>query len=136
MGIILSIKPQYAYAILNGTKKVEFRKKIFKNDVKDVFIYVTAPEKRIVGYFTISNIVENTPGQLWRKFGKVGGINRKDFFNYYTGLSHGYSICINNVEIFNNKVNPDEVFRKFFPPQSFVYLNRNRKNEILRRAFG
>jgi len=53
MNAILSIKPQYANAILKKEKTVEFRKKVFKNEVDRVYIYSSSPVKRIVGYFTI-----------------------------------------------------------------------------------
>ena len=36
MNAILSIKPQYANAILKKEKTVEFRKKVFKNEVDRV----------------------------------------------------------------------------------------------------
>ena len=59
--VILSIKPIYAQAIMNGTKKVEFRKKIFKRPVDKIFVYSSSPEQKIIGFFTISEIVEDEP---------------------------------------------------------------------------
>ena len=82
--VILSIKPVYAHAIMDGTKKVEFRKKIFKRPVDKVFVYSSSPEKKIVGFFTISDIIEDKPERLWEEFEKVGGIEKKNFFDYST----------------------------------------------------
>ena len=40
MKVLLSIKPEFADKIFNGTKKYEFRKSIFKNkDVDTVVVY-------------------------------------------------------------------------------------------------
>ena len=78
--VILSIKPIYANKILSGDKKVEFRKKKFKKTVDRVYIYSTSPQKAMVGYFTIKNIVEDTPANLWEKFKDIGGIDEDSFF--------------------------------------------------------
>lgn len=48
MDAILSIKPVYANQILAGTKKVEFRKRSFKEKVRRVYIYASVPVKQIV----------------------------------------------------------------------------------------
>ena len=40
MNVLLSIKPKYANQILNGNKRYEFRKSVFKNRNLDVvYIY-------------------------------------------------------------------------------------------------
>ena len=78
--VILSIKPIYAQAIIAGTKKVEFRKKIFKREVEKIFIYSSMPKKKMIGYFTILDVIEDTPINLWNEFKEVGGITEKDFF--------------------------------------------------------
>lgn len=121
--VILSIKPVYANAIISGVKKVEFRKKIFKKSVDKIFIYSSAPQKMIIGYFTFSEIVEDTPENLWGKFNKIGGINKKDFFEYYKGIERGYSIIINKYEKFKNEIDPIEFIEEFSAPQSYIYID-------------
>lgn len=121
--VILSIKPIFAQAIMNGTKKVEFRKKIFKKSVDKVFIYSSSPEKKIIGYFTIGEIVEDTPEKLWEKFNSVGGIDKNSFFDYYKNSETGYSIGIKSFERFEEEIDPVEFFEKFCAPQSYIYLD-------------
>ena len=120
--VILSIKPIYAQAIMSGTKKVEFRKKIFKRPVDKIFVYSSSPEKKIIGFFTIKEIIENSPEKLWNEFNQVGGIEKKDFFNYYQGSETGFSIKISEVEKFENGIDPADFFENFCAPQSFIYL--------------
>lgn len=120
--VILSIKPIYAQAIMSGTKKVEFRKKIFKRPVDKIFVYSSSPEKKIIGFFTINEIVENSPEKLWNEFNEVGGIEKHDFFNYYQGSETGFSIKISEVEKFENGIDPADFFENFCAPQSFIYL--------------
>ena len=99
MDAILSIKPIYANQILAGTKKVEFRKRKFKENVRRVYIYASVPVKQIVGYFTFTKMDEDTPANLWKKYKNVGGIAEKDFFNYYANNESGCALVIKTVII-------------------------------------
>ncbi|MCU0288890.1 MAG: ASCH domain-containing protein [Acidobacteria bacterium] len=125
INVILSIKPEFADAILSGKKKVEFRKTLFKKDVEKVFIYSTAPVKRITGYFTINEIIESPPFELWEKFGKRGFINEVDFFNYFKNKETGFSICIDMINKFSEAIDPFVEIENFVPPQSFRYISEN-----------
>jgi predicted transcriptional regulator len=123
MNFILSIKPQYADAILSGLKKVEFRKFAFKKDVEKVFIYSTSPVKKITGYFTFNKIVESSPQSLWEEFGKIGFIGKQEFFKYFENRNTGFSICIVSTYKFSESIDPYEEFKNFIPPQSFCYAD-------------
>ncbi len=68
MKVLLSIKPEFVEKILDGTKKFEFRKGIFKNpDVKSVVIYSTMPVGMIVAEFDIADVIEDKPSNVWKK---------------------------------------------------------------------
>ena len=54
MKIVLSIKPEFAFKIFDGTKKFEFRKSIFKNvNIKSVILYASSPIQQVIGEFEI-----------------------------------------------------------------------------------
>lgn len=125
--VILSIKPKYAQAIIAGTKKVEFRKKIFKRPVDKVYIYSSSPTKKIIGYFTFSEIIEETPAELWTKFQNVGSIDKSDFFDYFKDSEKGFAIVVDNVEKFKKGIDPIEFFENFCAPQSYIYIEENIK---------
>lgn len=127
---ILSIKPVYAGAILNGIKTVEFRKKVFKKNVERIYIYSSSPTKMIVGYFTFSDIVEDTPENLWKTFYKVGGIKETDFFEYYKETEKGFGIVIKEVVKFENEIDPIEFIENFTAPQSYIYLEKDKTKDI------
>lgn len=124
MNVLLSIKPKYANAILAGIKLVEFRKIAFKQKIERVYIYSSAPEQKIIGYFTIENIVSDTPERLWRKFNRVGSITHEDFFEYYANKEVGYSIKIKSVNRFKKSIDPKQIFDNFVPPQSYMYCEK------------
>jgi predicted transcriptional regulator len=124
MNVLLSIKPKYANAILAGQKLVEFRKLAFKREIERVYIYSSAPEQRIIGYFTIDDIVSDTPKELWRQFSSVGSIKEEDFFEYFANKKIGYSIKIKAVNKFRKSKDPKDIFENFVPPQSYMYCER------------
>jgi predicted transcriptional regulator len=70
MNVLLSIKPKYVEEILNGNKKYEFRKSIFKckEKLEMIYIYSSSPVKKVVGAFVIESIIEDHPKVLWEKF--------------------------------------------------------------------
>ncbi|WP_289054261.1 ASCH domain-containing protein [Carboxylicivirga marina] len=129
--VILSIKPVYANAIMEGIKKVEFRKKIFKRPVDKIFIYSSSPEMKFIGYFTVGKITEASPIELWHKFKDVGHINKQDFFEYYKDKSSGYSIGVKDFVKFEEAINPKDIFPDFYPPQSYQYINQKETSFIL-----
>ena len=60
MKVLLSIKPEFAEKIFNGTKKYEFRKSIFKNkDVDTVVVYASSPWQYVIGEFHIDKILND-----------------------------------------------------------------------------
>jgi predicted transcriptional regulator len=66
MKVGLSIKPEFAFKIFDGTKKFEFRKSIFKNKkVHTVLVYASSPVQRVIGEFQITQIINQDIHTLW-----------------------------------------------------------------------
>ncbi len=123
--ILLSIKPKYVRAILRGEKKYEFRKAIPQsNDVRDVYIYASSPIKKIVAKFSLNHILRASPEEIWELCSKYGGISKEEFFRYYNTKTEAYALTISDLEIFEDSICPYNKFKKFAPPQSFLYYNR------------
>jgi type I restriction enzyme S subunit len=124
MDVLLSIKPKYVKSILEGEKQYEFRKAIFRNpSVNRIFIYSSAPVKRIVALFEISRIIEDHPSALWDQTRDHAGINDEEFFSYFAGRSRGYAIGIENLREFDTPIDPREEIPGFVPPQSYCYVD-------------
>ena len=118
---LLSIKPHYANAILDGKKKVEFRKRKFGRAVSHVVIYATAPIMRIVGWFKVGPLHELSPESLWRRFSRVGGISRDDFRAYYSGVPSGVAIAVTEAQRLRKPLALNRISSSP-PPQSYSYL--------------
>ncbi len=84
--ILLPIFPGCAWAIIDGRKKVEFRKLNIPVDIENVVIYSTSPEKKIVGSFSVSKITKATPEKLWQDFKDIGYVDKEFLFEYYSGF--------------------------------------------------
>lgn len=70
-----------------------------------------------------TGVVRDSPGKLWSRFGRVGGIERERFFSYYDGKGDGYAIQVRHPRRFNRSVKLDELDGIRRPPQSFMYLD-------------
>jgi predicted transcriptional regulator len=123
MRILLSIKPEYANKIFDGTKKYEFRRTIFKDsNVNTVVVYASSPVQRVIGEFTIEKVLSETTDKLWSLTNEFSGIT-KDFFDEYFGSKEiGYAIKVREIKKYKvPKLLVD--FDINFAPQSFVYLS-------------
>ena len=123
--ILLPIKPLYANRILNGEKKVEYRKHVLSRmDVSNVLIYASRPVCRVIGEFRIAGVLSDTPDKLWERTACVGGINKSDYFTYFANHPIAYAYQIEEVKAFEKPRTLSEYGLKR-APQNFVYVEDN-----------
>jgi predicted transcriptional regulator len=121
MIVLLSIKPEYADRIFDGTKRYEFRKTIFKENVNRVVVYASAPVGKVIGEFTIEHILCDQLDNLWKRTRSYAGISEEFFYSYFADRSSGYAIKIGDAWRYNVPYCIREAYG-IHPPQSFVYL--------------
>ena len=123
MKVLLSIKPEFAEKIFNGTKKYEFRRSIFKDlNVKTVVVYASSPTQRVIGEFQIDSILYDRINNLWLRTRKHAGINKRGFLDYFSDKQQGYAIAIKAARAYRKPLSLKEDFN-MLPPQSFSYLS-------------
>lgn len=123
MRVLLSIKPEFALKIFNGSKRYEFRRAIFKNrNVDRVIVYASNPTKLIIGEFEIEDIIHDELPDLWAKTKSHAGISKKRFFDYFINRSKGYAIEVKTTRMYDNPVSLNSLMVSS-PPQSFLYLH-------------
>jgi predicted transcriptional regulator len=84
--VLLSVKPSFAEAILAGVKKFEFRRVLFRRqDIKTVVLYASRPTCKVVGEFTLDEILSLDPDALWRATAGEGAIDREYLTNIFRG---------------------------------------------------
>ena len=122
MKVILSIKPEFANKIFNGTKKFEFRRTIFKNkEVKNIIVYASAPISKVIGEFEIDRIFHEELGLLWNQTFKFSGITEDYYMKYFIGKENGYAIEVKNPKKYKKELCIKQSFG-LNPPQSFAYM--------------
>ncbi|MDP3104625.1 MAG: ASCH domain-containing protein [Candidatus Methanoperedens sp.] len=123
MNVLLSVKPKYAEKIIEGKKKYEFRRAIFKKqNIEKVYIYSSSPVSKIVAAFEIEKILKDSPEKIWTLCQKYAGISKKDFFDYFKNSEMAFAIEIGYVDSFKEHIDPFKIIENFKPPQSFYYL--------------
>jgi predicted transcriptional regulator len=122
MKVLLSIKPEFAFKIFDGTKRFEFRKVIFKNpDVKTVVVYASSPVQQVIGEFEIDDIISDSPTDVWEKTKKFSGITKSLFNKYFENREVAHAIKIKEAKKYEKPLCL-EAFN-VVPPQSYVYLD-------------
>lgn len=123
MKVLLSIKPEFVDKIFSGQKRYEFRRAIFKRPrVNIVVIYASTPIQKVVGEFTISEVLCDNVNSLWLRTRRHSGITEDLFFKYFENRNHGFAIRISSVRKYRVPLSLRKHFR-MLPPQSYAYLS-------------
>lgn len=124
MKVLLSIKPEFVKEIVEGRKKFEYRKNIFKrDDVSSVVVYATKPYGKVVGEFEIDSIKQNKPSELWKETKAYSGITRTFFNEYFKGRDTAFAIQIKEFVAYDEPLELQEFDEKIkVAPQSFCYV--------------
>ena len=126
MKILLSIKPEFVEKIFNGSKRYEYRKVRFKREhIQTVVVYSTSPVSQIVGEFEIEEVLCQHPELLWEATQDEAGIDEVYFQDYFEGREQAVALKIGSTLLYENPINPKEIYADFVAPQSFRYWNDN-----------
>ncbi len=133
--ILLSIRPEFAEKIFQGTKTVELRrirpKQLRKGTL--VLMYVSSPTKSLAGAFTVDEVIEQSIEKLWEMVRHKAGVTRQQFDLYYKGTSSGIGIFIKDMWKLPSPIELQELQKgtiPFHPPQSFRYATANEVNKV------
>ncbi|MBC3846478.1 hypothetical protein H8K90_08810 [Winogradskyella echinorum] len=122
MKVVLSIKPEFAFKIFDGSKKFEFRKAIFKNNnVKSIIVYASSPVQKVIGEFEIGKIFNNDLETLWNLTKEHSGITEDFFYEYFSEREKGFAIQVKN-KIKYKEPKCLKADYNLHPPQSFAYV--------------
>lgn len=123
MRVLISVKPEFASKIFDGTKKYEFRRSIFKNsDIKSVVVYASSPTQKVIGEFEIERIINTNVEALWNETKEHSGITEEYFMKYFVGKEEGFAIKIKDVKRYSEPLCIKADFQAT-PPQSFIYID-------------
>jgi predicted transcriptional regulator len=125
MKVLLSIKPEFAEKIFDGTKLYEFRRSIFKNrNINTVVVYASSPVQQVIGEFEIDTILNSELQKLWDETKDFSGISENFFFEYFSNKEMGFAIKIKRTKLYTKPLSLKDDFNAT-PPQSFMYLDKS-----------
>lgn len=122
--LFISVKPQYADAILEGRKTVELRRT--RPNLPDgslVILYSSTPTRAVVGWAQLIGVREGTPLEIWDQYGQAAAINGLDYDIYFDGAELAFALELDEVVAATQQV-PLSVIRSIGiqPPQSWRYV--------------
>ena len=128
--VLISIYQEYAEAILNGEKVIEFRKSRFPKDVSRVYLYSTSPVQKVIGHFEVKDVLRASPRSLWNQYGKRGSIGYTDYFSYYGDATEACGILVKKAVRYERPFELRELDPSFSVPQSYRYLTEEFKERL------
>ena len=130
-GLLLSLRPKFATAIIEGHKTIELRRtrpRIASGSL--VILYASAPRMAVVAVARVSSIIEDEPANLWRDHEGEFGIAEQDFHDYFQGVSIAYGLRIQDVTELPSLPLVELRALGVEPPQSWRYLDRELLDQI------
>jgi len=124
--LLLSIRPQHAEKILDGSKTVELRRvcpQVNEGDL--VLVYASSPVKALTGAFRVGQVVGQPPRDLWRKTGAQTGITWGEFEQYFSGVDMAFGIVIADAWRLPRPLPLPHIRERcpgFHPPRNYRYL--------------
>ena len=119
--ILLSVKPEFANRILDGTKKFEYRTRLAGRQVGAIVLYATKPLIQVVGEAEVLERLSGSPIALWEATGEDSGTNRAEFMEYFGGCRTAHAYRLGRVSRYDKPKSLAELGVRQ-PPRSFVYL--------------
>jgi predicted transcriptional regulator len=136
---IISIHPNYAYAILTGTKTIELRRRVPElASGTRLWIYATRPTGAVIGVATIQEVAKGRPETIWKKHRNGAGVDHASFEAYFSGAQQAVAILLSSVR----HVGPitvdqlREIRDSFRPPQVMTLLTASEANALRKLAAG
>ncbi len=80
------------------------------------------PVGMIVGEFSVEEIWENSPKEIWARTKDFSGVDKHFYDEYFEGREKAFAIKISGVLLYETPIDPYKSNEKFTPPQSFCYI--------------
>lgn len=138
--ILISLRPAYTKAILEGKKTVELRRRRVHAAVgTQVWLYSKTPTARIEGIARIKYVHEGGLPAIWSKYSSEVGVSKGEFEEYFKGCRKGCAIVLVEARAICPAVDLNTVRSRlggFHPPQFFKRLSPREVAALLDVARG
>lgn len=124
--LLLSVRPRFAHAILDGAKTVELRRTRVTAPVGTMLIlYATSPVSSVIGIVELAGHTTGSPDLIWDLCGPSSGVTREEYEEYFAGASIATALHLKAPKTLKSGYKLAELrgFQPSFrPPQSFRYV--------------
>ena len=122
MKVLLSIKPEYAFKIFDGTKKFEFRKSLFKRrDIDKIIVYASSPVQKVIGEFEMEGILHDDTEKVWNITKQASGITKRFYDEYFANKDKAFAIQVGMTKKYSLPKSLSD-YNLNYAPQSFAYI--------------
>lgn len=135
--LLISVRPHFAEAILEGRKTIELRR-TRPNVVpgSQVLLYASAPCMAVVASARVTSILEDEPANIWRDHQEEVGISESGFDDYFAGVGTAYGLRLHDVKRLDPTPLSELRALGIEPPQSWRYVNSEFVSHITEKAAG
>jgi predicted transcriptional regulator len=132
--LLLSVRPRYAHAILNGTKTAEIRRQCpAVHPGTLVIIYATKPVGAIVGTARVADTNCGNLADMWEQHHTSTGITRAEYDAYLSGIETAHLLLLQRVQRLEPLLTLEQIrsATTFQPPQSYRYLSHHMLHDLV-----
>jgi len=128
--IVLSTKPEFAQRIVQGTKKIEIRRRFStKWAGSRALIYASSPLRQFVGEAVIGEIQSAEPWKIWEAWKSEIGCSWEEYSSYCNGADKVFAVFFSQVERFKVPIPKTQVEAlikdELNPPQSHCEIKKD-----------
>ncbi|GGT50145.1 ASCH domain-containing protein [Actinomadura citrea] len=137
--LLLSLKPRFADAILNGSKTVELRRQRVSAQAGTlIYIYASSPVMALVGTVDLREVVVANPADIWERFQDQVGVTEREFRSYYESIETASALLLKNPRIWSESISLAQLrdLGSFHPPQSYRYFSKTDVSSIFSAMHG
>ena len=123
---VLSVRPRFAEAIVDGLKTIEVRRQ--KPNVQPGtlgVVYSSSPIQAVLGLFRVDGTFSGSPEELWVTAQHEAYISRQDFDSYFAGVEQGHAVAVSCAQRLPTPIGLSDlrmIWPGCKPPRSFGYL--------------
>lgn len=131
--VLLSVRPRYVGAILNGTKTVELRRTSMRlRPGAKILIYSSSPTRQLVAEAVLGRIDDDEPAALWGRVAQYAGVTRREFDSYFAAAGRAFGLHLQDVVRLPDPIDLASLRAVLghAPPQSFRYLTASQAVSI------
>jgi predicted transcriptional regulator len=93
--LLLSVRPRFAAALLDGSKTVEVRRTPVRIEGGTVaLVYSTSPQRELVGAVRVADVITRAPSTIWGRYGSSTGLRRAEYLEYLKGAQSATALLI------------------------------------------